>query len=79
MLGLQIAMAQMTVSGTVTDTDTKEPLEGVAVLIKGTTIGMFTNSEGKYELEVPSDGAVLLFTFVGKQTVEEPINGRTSI
>lgn len=78
-LGLQIAMAQMTVSGTVTDTDTKEPLEGVAVLIKGTTIGMFTNSEGKYELEVPSDGAVLLFTFVGKQTVEEPINGRTSI
>lgn len=38
----------LTVSGTVTDKDTKEPLIGVNVLLKGTTIGTVTDFDGKY-------------------------------
>lgn len=78
-LGIGIAFAQSKVSGTVTDAESGEPLQGVAVLIKGTTVGMFTNGEGKYTLEVPSGNSTLLFTFLGKKTVEEQIDGRSTI
>ncbi|WP_339863840.1 TonB-dependent receptor [uncultured Algoriphagus sp.] len=65
------------VSGTVVD-DTGFPLPGVNVVIKGTTNGTVTDLDGNYSLEVPED-AVLVFTFVGFQTVEEPVNGRSTI
>ena len=77
-LSANVVFAQTTVSGTVTDSD-GDPLEGVAVLIKGTTIGMFTDDGGKYSMEVPSDGTTLLFTLLGKTTVEEVIGGRSTI
>lgn len=78
-LSVTAALAQSTISGKVTDATSGEPLEGVAVLIKGTTVGMFTDGNGDYELEVPADASTLLFTFVGKATVEEQINGRSTI
>jgi len=78
-LSVSAMFAQATVSGTVTDADSGEPLEGVAVLIKGTTVGMFTDANGKYSLQVPEDASTLLFTFVGKETVEELISGRSTI
>lgn len=40
---------------------------------------MFTDANGDYELEVPTDANTLLFTFVGKATVEEQIDGRSTI
>src|SRR5690554_4767267 len=61
-----------TVSGTVTDAETGEALPGVTVLLKGTSSGATTTIEGKYTISVPSDGGVLVFTFIGMadQTVE---------
>lgn len=79
MLSAQALLAQTTVTGVVTDAESGDPLEGVAVLVKGTTIGMFSDAQGKYALEVPASGTVLLFTFVGKKTTEEAINGRGTI
>ncbi|MFH5834108.1 SusC/RagA family TonB-linked outer membrane protein [Halalkalibaculum sp. DA384] len=67
-----------TVSGTVTDAQTGETLPGVNVLVKGTTTGTSTDSEGGFELGVPSLQDTLVFSFIGYQTQEVPINGRTS-
>jgi len=58
-------MAQTkTVTGTVTDADTKETLPGVNVVVKGTTIGVMTDVKGAYSIKV-SEGQVLVFTSIG--------------
>ena len=75
---LSAMIAQQNLSGTVTDSD-GSPLTGVAVLLKGTTTGAYTDGEGKYTLSAPDDATTLVFTYVGKRTVEELISGRTSI
>lgn len=76
--GLATAFAQSQVKGTVMDED-GQPLEGVAVLVKGTTIGAFTNGEGEFALEVPTDQTAIIFSYVGKLTLEEMLNGRSNI
>ncbi|WP_430965139.1 SusC/RagA family TonB-linked outer membrane protein [Spongiimicrobium sp. 2-473A-2-J] len=63
------AYSQVTVSGNVTDSSSGEPLFGVSVTVKGSTIGTLTDFDGEYSLEVP-DGATLVFSFVGYSTVE---------
>ncbi|HLR31976.1 MAG TPA: SusC/RagA family TonB-linked outer membrane protein, partial [Fodinibius sp.] len=75
-----IAQAQnTTVSGVVTTAGTGETLPGVNITVKGTTIGTSTDRNGKYELTPPSLADTLLFSFIGFQTREVPIDGRTDI
>ena len=74
-LALPSVMAQRAVSGTVSDAASGEPIEGVAVIVKGTTTGMFTDSEGSYTLQVPDGGDVLVFSYVGYVTLEAEITG----
>jgi len=71
------AYAQQTVTGTVTGTD-GTGIPGVAVLEKGTVNGTITNLDGNYSITVNS-GAVLAFSFVGMQSVEEAVDGRSTI
>ncbi|MEL6842190.1 MAG: carboxypeptidase-like regulatory domain-containing protein [Bacteroidota bacterium] len=71
--------AQSNVSGTVSNGDSGEPIEGAAVLVKGTTIGMFTDAEGRYELSVPEGANTLVFTFVGMKKEEVAIDGRSTV
>ncbi|MEQ9403091.1 MAG: SusC/RagA family TonB-linked outer membrane protein [Cyclobacteriaceae bacterium] len=71
------ALAQRTVSGTVTD-DNGEGLPGVNVVIKGTTTGATTDLDGNYRLTV-EDGATLIFSFVGFETQEIEVGARTVI
>ncbi|MEL6257275.1 MAG: mucoidy inhibitor MuiA family protein, partial [Bacteroidota bacterium] len=61
------------VSGTVLGPD-GEPLEGASVLVKGTTTGMFTNSEGDFSLVMPNGATSLVVTYVGYRKKEIPIN-----
>ncbi|MFH5885410.1 SusC/RagA family TonB-linked outer membrane protein [Halalkalibaculum sp. DA3122] len=68
-----------TVTGVVTDANTGETMPGVNVVVKGTTTGTSTNSEGRFELNVPSLQDTLVFSFVGYQRNEVPINGRTQL
>ncbi|MDX1638719.1 MAG: TonB-dependent receptor [Balneolaceae bacterium] len=68
-----------TVSGTVRDARTKQTLPGVNVLIKGTAQGTATNASGEYELNVGSLQDTLIFSFIGYETREVAINGRTVI
>ncbi|MBL3656118.1 SusC/RagA family TonB-linked outer membrane protein [Fulvivirga sediminis] len=66
-----------TISGTVED-GTGEKLPGVSIIEKGTTNGAITDSEGRYRLDVPSD-AVLIFSFIGMNSQEVPIAGRSTL
>ena len=63
-------------SGKVTDSQGL-PLPGVTVMVKGTTIGIVTDNDGKFKLLVSMDAKVLVFSFVGMKTQEFAITGRT--
>jgi len=75
---LASAQPEQKVAGRVMDAN-GELLVGVNVHIKGTTIGTATNAEGRYEIGVPSENAVLVFSFIGNRTVEQPLNGESVI
>ncbi len=77
-LGFSGIQAQ-TVSGTITDAMDGSPLPGVNVIIKGTTIGVSTDFNGKYLINVSGANAVLQFSFVGFTTKEIAVNGKTII
>lgn len=61
-------IAQMTVSGTVTDVG-DEPLIGVNIVEKGTTNGTVTDLDGNYSIKV-ADGSTLVFSYVGFESQE---------
>ncbi|WP_297098514.1 TonB-dependent receptor [uncultured Draconibacterium sp.] len=66
------------ISGMVTDSN-GEPLPGVTVVVKETTIGITTDFEGNYLLQVPADAKILSFSFVGMKTQEIEIGSQTQI
>ena len=59
--------------------DDKGPLEGVSVVIKGTSKGTLTDKDGRFKIEVDNADAVLVFSLIGYQTREEPIGGRSDV
>ncbi len=67
-----------TVKGIVND-ESNAPMAGVNVVVKGTTIGTSTDANGKYTIEVPSDNAVLVFSFVGYQSEEIIVGAQNQI
>ncbi|MDR1171155.1 MAG: TonB-dependent receptor [Bacteroidales bacterium] len=69
----------ITVSGTVTDAVTKEPLVGATVWIKETTVGSTADIDGKYSIKVTGENAVLAVSFVGYTTREVLVSGRSVI
>lgn len=75
----QAVFAQRTVSGTVTNSADGLTIPGVTVLVKNTNVGTATNIDGKYQLNVPEDGRILVFSFVGMVTREIEIDNQTVI
>lgn len=78
-LALEETVYMEMISGTVTDAQTGEPLPGVNVMVKGTTTGTSTDSEGNFEFNAPSLQDTLVVSFIGYQTQEVPISGRTTL
>ena len=68
----------LTVSGRVTN-EKGVPLPGVSVQVKGTSKGVQTNLNGEYLLSGIDDKAILIFSYLGYQPQEMPVNGRSSI
>ena len=66
---------EVTITGTVTDAN-GEPIVGVTVLVKGTTIGTITDVDGQFQLEIPDDAEVLQISFVGMKTQEIAVADR---
>lgn len=63
-----VAFAQRTVSGTVTDQATGDPLIGASILVVGTSTGTVTDFDGTYSLNVPEGSTVLEFSYTGYST-----------
>lgn len=78
---LQQAAAQdRNISGRVTDQTTGEGLPGVTVLVKGTTNGVSTNSDGTYTINgVPASGGTLVFSSIGYTSLEKPIGADSQL
>ncbi len=72
------AYAQQKISGIVKDPDGLK-IPGVSVVEKGTSNGVITDMNGKYQLTVNSSKSIVQFTFIGMKKVEEAVNGRDAI
>ena len=73
------AMAQqLNIQGKVTDA-TGEGLIGASVQVKGTTAGVITDLDGNYSLNNVDPNATLVFSYVGYQSQEVAVKGRTRI
>src|SRR5688572_27203158 len=81
-IGLLVTMqnvyAQQVVTGKILS-ENDEGMPGVNVVVKGTSNGTTTDSEGKFSLQVPGPDAVLVFSFVGYVSEELSVGTRTQI
>ncbi len=78
-IGISGLVAQdRTLSGRVVD-DTGGGLPGVNVILKGTTTGTTTDIDGNYKLNVPGEGGMLVFSFIGLEAQEITIGARSTI
>lgn len=69
----------ITIKGTVTDAN-QNTLPGVTILLEGTTIGISTNLEGSYVLEIPQqEKIVLVYSFMGMKTKRVEYKGQNTI
>jgi TonB-linked SusC/RagA family outer membrane protein len=66
------------ITGRVIDAE-NQPIPGVNVLVKGTTIGTTSDADGNYALDVPDDADILVFSFIGFVTQEVSISSRTTV
>lgn len=68
------------ITGTVTGADDGGPIPGATVVAKGFAgVGTITDFNGKFSLDVPANATVLVFSFVGMETQEVLINGRSVV
>lgn len=77
-LGSSAHVFDKTITGTVRD-ENNDPLIGVSIVAKNTTVGTITNADGNYELKLPDDVTTLVFSYIGYQTQEINIDGRNII
>ncbi|MEP7268055.1 MAG: SusC/RagA family TonB-linked outer membrane protein [Saprospiraceae bacterium] len=78
LLLLSLVIEAQSVSGKVTDQNTGEPLLGVSVLQEGTSNGTVTDVDGHYELNINSNNAVLVFSYVGYSNKRITYNGQAN-
>lgn len=74
--------SQGIVSGTIYEADTKQPLPGANVLIKGTTQGVSTDFDGKFSLNVKENKGTLVISYVGFENASVPFvisNGKANV
>lgn len=67
------------VSGVITSADTRQPVEGATVAVKGTKITALTNQQGRFTISVNNDKAVLVITHTGFVPVELEVGKKSSV
>ena len=77
--GLQVVLAQRTITGKAIGAADKNPLPGVTVLLKSTTSGVLTDINGNYSIQVPNNQAVLQFSYIGFATQEVTVGTQNVI
>lgn len=77
-IGICVTAQTINVKGTVKDAKTGDPLPGVSIIIKGTTVGTETDFDGLYSLSKVEKGAVLVFNYLGYAQKEVIVNQATN-
>ena len=78
LIGVSVFAQNINVRGTVTDASNGETIPAASIVLKGTNQGVVADAQGAFSISAPRNG-VLVFSTIGYQTVEVPIDGRTSI
>ena len=73
-----IQAQEIAVTGQLTEQD-GSPLIGATVSVQGTTIGVITDVNGNYSIEVEDANVILVFSYVGYASQEIPVNNQTTI
>lgn len=71
-----LAQAQE-VSGVVISGEDNLPLPGVSILVKGTTVGVVTDVDGRFSVRLPDPNSTLVLSFIGFTTLEVPTAGKS--
>src|SRR5580698_7879503 len=76
----QLANAQTRVTGKVVDADTKEPLTGASVTVKGTPKSASAGLDGSFKIDVSgTENPVLVISYIGYVSKEVPVAGTQSL
>jgi TonB-dependent starch-binding outer membrane protein SusC len=75
---LSAALQQLKITGTITDENGK-PLPGATVQIDGTPLGVLSDANGKYAIDIKNVNAVLVISFIGYETQRVSVSGKTTI
>jgi TonB-dependent starch-binding outer membrane protein SusC len=79
-IGLSLAQAQnRQLTGTVKDKKDGQVLVGVSVALAGTKNGTSTDANGTFKISIPSNGAVLTFTYIGYKTKNVAVTNETKL
>ncbi|MCF6331709.1 MAG: TonB-dependent receptor [Draconibacterium sp.] len=73
----KITQQNKKITGTIID-ESGQPLPGVTVLVKETTIGTVSDADGSFFLDIPSNAEILVFSFIGMKTQEVEIGTQTA-
>ncbi|NER17851.1 SusC/RagA family TonB-linked outer membrane protein [Spongiivirga citrea] len=77
--GLILHAQQKTITGKITTKDDGFGLPGVNVVLKGTTIGVSSDFDGNYSIQVEGDNPILVFSYIGFKTQEINVGSNTII
>lgn len=78
MLAFSLGSMAQSVTGTVTDASDKMTLPGVNVIVQGTTVGVTTDFDGYFEIELPEGSSILEFSFMGYVTQTVDVAGKST-
>jgi hypothetical protein len=68
-------LIEKTITGTVVDNITNQPIPGANVIVKGTQSGVVTDLDGKFTIVAPVDATKLVVSYMGYKTKEVAIGG----
>src|SRR6185295_11601833 len=75
----QLQAQTKVITGKVTDADNGGPVPNASVLVKGTSSGTTTNSDGTFKLNAPASAKTLVISAVGFNILELSIGDQTSV
>ena len=78
LLSISVHAQKRTVSGTIIDRDTEEPIIGASVFIKGTNQGAISDLNGKFKLSA-SDKDILVISYIGYDSKQIKIAGKSNL
>src|SRR3954470_18306462 len=70
---------QKTITGRILDQDSKQPLSGVSIGVKGTSATVVSDNSGGFSIAVPSDDAMLEVTYVGYTPQQIKVGAQSTI